>query len=80
MAVVKPPPYDLQCHLTPQQHADYLPVKLQPPPSAELLIVPARLGEDSDNDLYLPSYQDAMMLSLHSDTEEQQRGCQGGES
>lgn len=78
VAVVKPPPYDLQYHLTPQQHVGYLPVKLQPRPSAELLIVPSRLGENGDNDLFPPSYQDAMMLSLHSDTEDQ--GRRDGES
>lgn len=76
VAVVKPPPYDLQFHLTPKNLRNGPPDKPQHCPNAEPLTVPARVSmeqwtssnsiDESENDI-LPSYHDAMKLSLHSD-------------
>ena len=75
VAVVKPPPYDLQFHLTPKEHHSCPPNKSQHCLNASRLSVPAMVPredwtlanniDDSENDV-LPSYHDALKLSLHS--------------
>ncbi|XP_042863511.1 uncharacterized protein LOC122247884 isoform X2 [Penaeus japonicus] len=74
-AVVKPPPYDLYHHLTPTQPRS----ALQAPPITEKklqksqflglpnLHQPPGITDDEDDDVFLPSYQEAVRLSLRSE-------------
>lgn len=74
-AVVKPPPYDLYHHLTPTQPRS----ALQAPPITEKklhksqflglpnLQQPPIVTDDEDDDVFLPSYQEAVRLSLKTE-------------
>lgn len=74
-AVVKPPPYDLYHHLTPTQPRSALPA----PPITEKklhksqflglpnLQQPPIVTDDEDDDVFLPSYQEAVRLSLKTE-------------
>lgn len=75
-AVVKPPPYDLQYHLTPTQpRSQSLPYEPEKQYVGKMfLTVPHLLVEgttedtlDDKDDVFLPSYQDAIRLSFRSD-------------
>lgn len=78
VAVVKPPPYDLQFHLTPKERHSGPPKKPQHFPNAERCPIPDTVSterwtpshtvDESENDV-LPSYHDAMKLSLRNDSD-----------
>lgn len=80
LAVVKPPPYDLYHHLTPTQPRSQIQQKCKENLRDSFLKVPEFLGQDTqsnasdcDDDLFLPSYQDAIRLSFRSEKEEEDK-------
>ncbi|XP_068228208.1 uncharacterized protein [Palaemon carinicauda] len=74
VAVVKPPPYDLYHHLTPTQPRCQIQPDYEYRPSIDdnFLSVPQLVTKkepsqvDEDDDVFLPSYQDAIRLSICS--------------